>query len=113
MTHKYKKPGAHVTVHSSAEQTESPQNQKSFLDQMMGRLRSTADVVQQNFMNHYGLWTGIGLVFGAAVYLLATEHGRNVTSQIRDATIDIVNRAISPEETGEFASDIPELRRAS
>ena|SRR6516162_2920743 len=113
MTHKYKKPGAHVIVHSSAEQTQSPQNQESFLDQMMGRLRSGVDVVQQNVSNHYGLWAGIGLACGAAIYLFATEHGRKVTSQIRDATIDVVNKAISVEETGESPSVTPKLRRVS
>ena len=121
MTHKYKKPGANVIVH---EDNQTQGNQENFAVQLMNRVRSGADVVRQNISNHYGLLAGIGIACGAAFYLFGTEHGRNMGTQIRktvsssidtatdtvtdrftklkDATVDLVNKAISQEDQGEI-----------
>src|SRR5438477_6253171 len=83
MTHKYKKPG-HVIVHSPEEPNQAEQNQESLGNQIVNQARSTMGSVQEHIANHYAIWTGVGLVCAAAVYLVATEHGSGIRNEIQD-----------------------------
>jgi hypothetical protein len=123
MTHKYKKPGANVSVRSPFEGIGRQQNEQAVVDQVINRARSAVDAIQENISDHYGIWAGIGLVSAAAIYLFATQHGRNVSRQIqdtlsdrfsklKDATMDVVNKTISEQDVTEEDRDMPRLRRA-
>src|SRR5947199_222611 len=123
MTHKRKKPGANVIVHSTAEQTQPQQKEESFGTQIANRLQSGVDSVQKHLANHYVLWAGIGAACGAAIYLLATEQGRGVSNQIRntigpslttakDGLTGGVNKLKNAMiEAGEQIRETPKLRR--
>lgn len=133
MTHQFETPGANVVIYSSVQRNQRPENQQSsFVDQVLNRVRSASAVVRENITNHYGLWVGIGAACGAAVYLFATDHGRNLRSQVRktvassvdtakhtmtdslhkvkEATMDVVNKAIAEDDMTETTPEMSRLR---
>ena len=131
MTHRYKKPGAHVILHP-LNGKQSKQAQQSLGAQVLNQVQSGLNLVQKNIRAHYVLWGGIGLGCGVAIYLFGTDHGRQATGRVRDAlgssaektrdtmtdtfgklkqmTSNIVNSAIARDRDREV-SDVPKLRR--
>ena len=121
MTHRRKKPGSNVIVHSNEGMTE--QNQESFGTEILNRARSVLDTVQSHITEHYALYAGIGLAGGAAFYLFGTDQGRSVRNRIldtagdsyttvkdnvvqqfgklKDVTTDVVNKTILQQDTGQ------------
>jgi len=133
MTHKRKKPGAHVIVHSSDENSQTQQNTQQTGLQILGRARSLVNSAGQFIANNYLLIAGIGIAAGTVAYLAATEGGRSVTTkivdtaetsfndlkqdvvdrfeQLKDSTMDLIQgQAELDQEFGE-EQQAPRLRR--